>query len=576
MDRQETYDVVVVGSGAGGLLAALRAHHLGQSVLVLEKGGQFGGTSAKSGAAVWIPGNKFMGDVDVKDSRAEAFQYLRALIDDRVNDERLNTYIDNAPKMLDFLMENSPVQYVPIPGYADYYPDLPGWKSGGRTLDPMPIDGRVMGKSLYDMVETPRQSRAMGMVAMSIMEGSAILATAPGWKKTVFGIFLKYFLDIPGRLRGIRDRRLTQGNALVGGLWLALREQGVPLWLNVSVKTLIKDENRVTGLRVERDGQSLHIVAHRGVIIAAGGFEANQEMRDQYLPQPSRVEWSGGNPLNTGDLIRQAMTLGADVDLMEEAWWAPVFQVGGFEKNFVLFSEKSKPGLMLVDKNGSRFMNEAITYNSYGKEFHGARTRGHDCFPAFAVFDNRYRKNYMFGPLLQSSYTPDWVHKELFKRGLIVKADTLEKLAEKLGINPQGLVASATRMKCFSEKGVDEEFHRGDNDHDRFYGDPSVVPNACLAPIDEPPFYGVKIYPGDIGTKGGLVTDTQARVLDKKGQPIAGLYAIGNSSASVMGDKYPGAGCTIGPAMTFGYLAANDIAANVSIVKNEKSDLAAV
>ena len=421
------------------------------------------------------------------------------------------------------------------------------------------------------MVETPRQSRAMGMVAMSIIEGSAILATVPGWKKTVSKIFLKYFLDIPGRLRGIRDRRLTQGNALVGGLWIALRDCGITLWLKTPVKELIREGDEVKGLVVERDGHTVHINARAGVVVAAGGFEANQEMRKQYLPQPSSTEWSGGNPHNTGDLIRQAMALGAEVALMGEAWWAPVFKVDGFEKNFILFSEKSKPGLMLVDRNGNRFMNEAITYNSFGEEFYGARARGHDCFPAYAVFDNRYRKNYMFGPLLQSSYTPDWMHKELFKRGLIIKADTLEELAVKLEINPQGLMASAAQMKGFAEKGVDEEFHRGDNDHDRFYGDPEVSPNPCLAPIDEPPFYGVKIYPGDIGTKGGLVTDTHARVLDEEKQPIPGLYAIGNSSASVMGNKYPGAGCTIGPAMTFGYLAANHIAERASSVERTES-----
>lgn len=560
MTEQASYDMVVVGSGAGGLLTALRAQHLGLSVLVLEKGAQFGGTSAKSGAAVWIPNNRFMAQVGVKDSDEEAFEYLRTLIDDRVTDARIHTYINNAPKMLQFLMEKSPVQYVPIPGYADYYPDLPGWKPGGRTLDPEPIDGSAMGSALYDMVETPRQSRAMGTVAMSIMEGSAILATVPGWKRIVAKIFLRYFLDIPGRLRGLRDRRLTQGNALVGGLWLALRDAGVPLWRKASVKKIMYDNGRVKGVVVDHNGRLVHVGARAGVVIAAGGFEANQEMRERYLPQPSSTEWSGGNPQNTGDLIRQAMALGADVALMEEAWWAPVFKVDGFEKNFVLFSEKSKPGLMLVDRNGSRFMNEAITYNSFGEEFYGARARGHDCFPAYAVFDNRYRKNYMFGPLLQSSYTPDWVHKNLFKRGLIIKADTLDELAAKLEINPQGLMASAAQMKVFAEKGVDEAFHRGDNDHDRFYGDPEVSPNPCLAPIDQPPFYGVKIYPGDIGTKGGLVTDCHARVLDEEEQPIPGLYAIGNSSASVMGNKYPGAGCTIGPAMTFGYLAANHAA----------------
>ena len=563
MVREETYDVVVVGTGAGGLFAALRAACLGKSVLVLEKGAQFGGTSAKSGASLWIPNNDLMASVGTTDSREEAFEYLRTLIDDQISDKQLYTYIDNAPQMLRFLAEASPVQFIAVEGYADYYPDLPGWKSGGRALDALPIDGRPMGKSLYDMVETPRQSKAMGMVAMSIVEGSAILATVPGWKKILARIFLKYFLDIPGRLRGARDRRLTQGNALIGGLWMALRERGVPLWLNAPVKELIREGDRVTGLMVERDGQqAVRVLARSGVVIAAGGFEANQAMREQYLPQPTSAQWSAGNPHNTGDLIRQAMDLGAAVKLMDEAWWAPVFKVDGFEQNFVLFSEKSKPGLILVDQAGKRFMNEAITYNSYGEKFYGARSQGHDCIPAFAIFDSRYRKNYMFGPLLQRSYTPDWVHRRLFQRGLMVKADTLRELALKLDIDPAGLEASAARMKGYAQQGSDEEFHRGDNDHDRYYGDPSVTPNPCLAAIDEPPFYGARIYPGDIGTKGGLVTNTNAQVLDQAGNVIRGLYAIGNSSASIMGTKYPGAGCTLGPAMTFAYLAVNHIAAS--------------
>ncbi|MCB1696565.1 MAG: FAD-dependent oxidoreductase [Halioglobus sp.] len=560
MDK--TYDVIVVGSGAGAFMAAIRAASLGASVVMLEKQATYGGTSARSGGGLWIPNNKNIASVGVTDSAEEGFEYMRKVIpEDQVTDETIRNYIDTAPSMLDFLSTATPVKYVPVPGYADYYPGYPGWKEGGRTMDPMPIDGKPLGNLLYKMEETPKQSRAMGVFGMSIMEGSQILATTPGWQKIVAGIFARYLLDIVGRFKGMRDRRLCQGNSLIGGLLMAARKLDVELVLETAVTRLIKDGDRVVGVTARsRALGEFEMRANKGIVVAAGGFENNPEMRREHLPQPTEHSWSAGNPGNTGDLIRAGQEIGAATGLMNEAWWAPVVKNG--DTSVVLFSEKSKPGLIIVDKNGRRFMNEAITYNSYGECFYKAREAGYDCVPAYMIFDGNYRKKYFFGGIVQSSMSPDFMNRSAFgPEGMLIKAQSLDELADKLGVDRAGLRETTSKMAAYARTGVDEEFGRGSDAHDRMYGDVEVTPNPCLGPLDEAPFYGAPIYPGDIGTKGGLVIDHDGRVLDEQGKVIAGLYAAGNCTASIMGDKYPGAGCTLGPSMTIAFRAANHLMA---------------
>lgn len=557
---QTNYDVVVVGSGAGAFMAAIRAASLGASVVMLEKLSTFGGTSARSGGGLWIPNNRDIASAGVSDSPEEAFEYLRQVIPpELVADEVIKNYIDTAPQMLDFLHTRTPVHYVPVPGYADYYPSYPGWKEGGRTLDPMPINGQPLGEMLYKMQETPKQSRAMGVFGMSILEGTQILANGPGWRKIVAGIFARYALDIGGRIKGLRDRRLCQGNALIGGLFIAARTLGVELLLETGVTHLRRDGQRVVGVqaRSQRHGE-IEFTARKGVIVAAGGFENNPTMRKQHLPSPTESTWSAAAPGNTGDLIRAGQEIGAATGLMNEAWWAPVIM--NRDTAVVLFSEKSKPGLIIVDKKGRRFMNEAITYNSYGECFYNALQAGYDCVPAYMIFDGNYRKKYFFGGLPQSSMSPDCMNPSAFgPGGMLVKAASLDELADKLGVDRAGLQETVSRMRKYAREGVDEEFGRGNDAHDRMYGDPEVTPNPCLGPLDEAPYYGAPIYPGDIGTKGGLVIDQDGRVQDVDGQAIEGLYAAGNCTASIMGNKYPGAGCTLGPSMTIAFRAANHL-----------------
>lgn len=553
-----TYDLIIVGSGAGALIAAVRASSLGASVLVLEKTDLFGGTSATSGAGVWVPNNRYAPAIGVEDSDDEAFRYMRSIIPaDQVSDDTIHNYIAVSKEMITYL-ESIGIKYRAVPGYADYYPSIDGWKNGGRTLDCTPFDGRKLGKDLYKLRGLPRANAIFGRINMSVLESVQIFAQTSGWQKLLRKVILGYVLDLPHRFFSWRDRRLTMGNALVGGLYASAKENGVDIRLSTPVKELIFEGSKVTGVVAGAADASLtKFHARRGVILACGGFEHNSALRAQYLPGPTSSEWSVGNAGNTGDLIPPVRKIGAKLALMNEAWWVPTIRSGDTQVG--LFFEKSKPNLMIVNRHGKRFMNESITYNSYGEWMYRQGDANEPVgVPAFVIFDKNYRLNYPFGGMIQARYMPDWMSRSAFRNnGALKKANSLSELAEKLGIDSAGLAETAVEMRAYSQSGIDPQFHRGSDQHDRMYGDQSVTPNPCLGPLSRPPYYGARVYPGDIGTKGGFVIDSSARVLDQQDAPILGLYAAGNCTASIMGDKYPGAGCTLGPAMTMAFIAAS-------------------
>lgn len=563
--KAKSYDVIVVGSGAGALTAALTSAVNGLSVLVLEKGKNWGGTSAKSGGAIWIPNNGMAETVGTSDSEEEAFQYLRTVLpEEEIDSEIIKNYIAFAPQMLQFVKQHTPIDYKPSPGYADYYPSFAGWKNGGRSLAPGIVDGKKLGGMLYSLVDSPPTSKAMGKISMGIVEGVSVLNQEPGWVKTLLTCFWNYYTDFEGRKKGKRDRRLTQGNALVGGLYLGCMQKGVELRLESAVTHLLTENNRVSGVVVQNLGTEQSILAKKGVVLAAGGFEHNQQMREQYLPQPTQAKNSSGVATNTGDLIRAAQEVGAAIGNMKEAWWAPtVMTTTGTS---VLFSEKSKPGLILVNNQGKRFMNESITYNSYGDCMYGAQDRGDESFPAYVIFDSTYRKKYIFAGLVQGAFSPDifnsaFIGKQLSDGKMLVKANTVAELAEKLNIDSNGLQTTMDKMRVFAEKGEDSDFGRGGDDHDRMFGDPDNTPNPCLGDMSKGPYYGAPFLLGDLGTKGGVQINLDGQVLNTEGNPIEGLYAAGNCTASIMGSKYPGAGCTLGPAMTIAFKAARRLSA---------------
>lgn len=555
MSNDYDTDVLIVGSGAGALTAAVTAAHGGDRVLVVEKSDRYGGTSAMSGGGIWIPASENAKRAGAEDSTDDAFLYMKTMIGDQVSDERIRRFVEAAPEMLEFLQQNTHVNYDAIP-YPDYYTEQPGAKRGHRTQSPRVFNGARIGDDMYKMREQPPGALAQGRYTMSIPEARKFLTQTPGWRFTLLKVVIAYYLDIHGRMKGRRSRRLTQGNALVGTLYLSAKERGTELWLNAPMTSLLNRDGRVTGAVVEKDGQTVHVNAKEAVILAAGGFESNNAMREQSLPQPTNADWTASQEHNTGDAIKAAMELGAQTDLMQHAWWIPVVHVPGWPRAMGIFAERSLPGLVIVNKEGKRFANEALPYLESGHAMYEA-----DSVPSWVVFDASFRKKYPFGPLGPGWATPDKFLPGKVKK-LVIKADTLDEIAERAGLDAAGLKDTIARNNKFAETGVDTDFHRGESYYDRYYGDSRNEPNPCIARIGEAPYYALPLHPGDIGTKGGLLTDENAQVLDQSSAPIAGLYAIGNTSASVMGDKYVGAGATLGPAMAFGYVAARHLTGN--------------
>jgi 3-oxosteroid 1-dehydrogenase len=555
VDKEVETDVLIVGSGAGALTAAATAAHGGARVLVVEKSDRYGGTSAMSGGGIWIPASENAKRAGAEDSADDAFLYMKTMIGEQVSEKRIRAFVEAAPEMLEFLQQNTHVRYNAIP-YPDYYTEQPGAKRGYRTQSPKVFNGAKIGDDMYEMREQPPGALAQGRYTMSIPEARKFLTQAPGWRLTLLKVVIAYYLDIRGRIRGRRSRRLTQGNALVGTLYLSARERGMELWLNAPMMSLLSTDGRVTGAVVKKDGQNIRVNAKKAVILAAGGFENNKAMREQSLPQPTSVDWTASQEHNMGDAIRAAVKLGARTDLMQHAWWIPVVHVPGWPRAMGIFAERSLPGLVIVNKEGRRFANEALPYLESGHAMYDA-----DSIPSWVIFDAAFRKKYPFGPLGPGWATPDRFLPGKVKK-ILIKANTLDEIAERAGLDTAGLEDTIERNNQFAESGVDTDFHRGDSYYDQYYGDSRNKPNPCIARIGEAPYYALPLHPGDIGTKGGLLTDENAQVLDRSDAPIAGLYAVGNTSASVMGDKYVGAGATLGPAMAFGYVAARHITGN--------------
>ncbi|MBK6287350.1 MAG: FAD-dependent oxidoreductase [Gammaproteobacteria bacterium] len=555
----EAVDFLIVGSGAAAMSAAITAHDLGARVMLVEKSPQYGGSSAMSGGGLWVPNNHLMPKEGFTDSPADAFTYTRGCVGEEVGEARLRAYLDNAPRAVQYLCENTHLRMHIVPDYADYYQDVPGAKEGGRCLEASPFDGRRLSEAEFlEMRETAPQELIMNRISMVISEAQAFLTRSPGWIKLLAKRMAEYLGDFGWRLKSRRDRRCAMGNALIGALRLSLKDRNIPLWLNTPARRIIMENGRVAGVQVEHEGKKRCIRADRGVLLAAGGFDNNAALRERYLPHPTHPDWSCGNPFSTGDALQMGLEAGAGLEFMDEAWWGPTVVVPGEERARMLVIEKSLPGGVLVNKLGKRFVKETAAYNDVVKAMYANHSDTSPCIPAYLVFDANFRRKYPAGPLLPGGQQPDWLVNRDIRKRFIQKADSLEELAMMLGIDPHALSETIARMNGFARSGKDPEFARGENAFDRFYGDKSVTPNPCMAPIEKPPFYGIEVYPGELGTKGGLKVDERARVLTAAGDPIPGLYAAGNCSSPVMGRTYPGAGSTLGPATTFGYVAARD------------------
>ena len=540
----EQVDVVVAGSGAAGMTAALTAAHLGLSVLVIEKAGHFGGSTARSGGGIWAPGNTVLRRARVTDTPEQARAYL-AYVAQGVPAARREALLEHGPAMLDLVLAMTPVRFRWVPGYADYYPEAQGGLAGGRSIEPVPLDGRkVLGAEL-DHLARPYLPSPVAITQAEYRWLS--LGRHPRGIRAGLGVAGR---TVRARLLG--QRMLSLGQALAAGLRAGLEQAGVPVWLDTPLAGLETEDGRVTGVRV--GGEPALIRARRGVLIATGGFERDEQMRRRYQRAPVGTEWTTGAAGNTGDGIRAGLDLGADTGLMDDAWWGPSIPLPGGP--YFCLAERSLPGCVLVNGAGQRFVNESAPYVDAVHAMYDGNTPENPHIPAWLVFDQRYRDRYVFAGLPPGKALP----RRWYAAGAVLRADDLAGLARGAEIDADGLVKTVTRFNEFAAAGRDEDFGRGDSAYDRYYGDPRLA-NPNLAPLARPPFYAVRVVPGDLGTKGGLRTDERARVLRPDGTAIEGLFAAGNASAAVMGHSYAGAGATIGPAMTFGYIAAHTMAA---------------
>ena len=538
-------DLLVVGSGGGGMTAALAAHDCGLSALIVEKGKRYGGSTGISGGGIWIPNNPTLRRHGHADSRESIRRYLDRLTEGKVPAARLDAYVDHGPATMELLERSRWMQLYWTKGYADYHPEYDGGRPQGRSVEPKPFDTRKLGEDeKYQRPNSMKGPLGLWVTGKDYHDLAMVKRTWRGrWASVVAAWRVSSNV--------VRRRHMaTGGRALVARLRMMLKDAGVPLWLRSPMSDLVVEGGRVTGALVERDGRIVRIGARRGVLLAAGGFEHNWAMREDYLPEGAWPNHSLGARENTGDGIMAGQRLGAAVDFMDDAWWMPsVEHPGG--ATIPLVSERAIPGQVIVSVDGKRFTNEASPYVNF---VHDQLAGKHD--PAWFVMDSRARSRYPFAQILPGRPFP----REFYDAGTVHRADTIPDLATSIGVPADALLATVARFNEMARAGTDLDFGRGESAYDRYYGDPTL-PNPNLDVIDKAPFYAVRIQVGDLGTKGGLVCDEHARVLREDGSVIEGLYATGNTSASIMANEYAGPGATIGPSMVFGYIAARHAAA---------------
>lgn len=546
-------DVLVIGSGAAGMCAAAVAKVQGLDVLLVEKTAYFGGTTALSGGGTWVPLNPQGQALGVKDSRAAVQAYLDQVVGDAAPKALREAFLDNGPAMLAFLERHTEVKFSGRRYSPDYLSELDGAGSGGRALDPLEFDGRRLGRDFENLRAPWPEFLAFGGMMVNKADIDLLLKA----KRSLAGmshaikLLARFASD---RLRGYsRGTRLVLGNALAGRLYKSLLDLRVTLWRNAAARELLVEHGQVIGALVEHAGQTVRVIARRGVLLATGGFPGNPKLREQWLPHPTGP-WSAANEANTGDGIQLAMGLGALTGVgrnRNNAFYSPVSlmrRADGSTARFPhLMLDRYKPGVIMVNKAGQRFVNEADSYHACGEAQHRL-----GAVPAWLICDSRFLARYGLGMVRPQAGSL----RRFIDSGYLVQADSVQALGLALGIDAAGLQACVSRYNGFAERGEDPDFGKGQSAYNQYLGDPEHGPNPCLAPILKGPFYAVEVVPGDIGTACGLLTDEQARVLDADGRAIAGLYAAGNDMNSVMGGQYPGPGITLGPGLTFGYVAA--------------------
>jgi len=541
-----TVDVLVLGSGAGGLVSALTAKELGLQALVVEKSARLGGSSAISGGGIWLPCNPLLKSSGVTDTPDLARRYLAAVIGDAgpsASPERQAAFVDGAVDMSVFLQRRQ-VKLVHS-WHPDYYAQLPGGLNPGRSVESDFVDGRSLGWLLEKL-----PPRAAPLVTLSRENGSVYRgARSLGNFRTLVRATLR---TISARLRG--EDVLSMGRGLVGQLLLEVQREQIPVWTESVASEPVVENGRIVAMTVTCGGEATLVRVKRGVLIATGGFARNDKMREQYSPPPVGTAWTMANAGDQGDGIKLGMSLGGVTALMDEAWWMPAMRMPPDGRVQFAQYERCLPGSIIVDSSGKRFFNEAVPYMEVG-QWILKRNAEVPAVPCWLIFDRTYRRRYVFGA------RPPWITPRSWtKSGIIKTAESISELAKQCGIDTDGLSGTVARFNEFARSGRDDDFHRGEVPYDLHFGDPTNKPNPCLGPVLQAPFYAVAIYPGDVGTCGGLLTDQHARVLTEGGAPVTGLYATGNATAPVSGTVYPGAGMSIAASMVFGRLAVQHMA----------------
>jgi 3-oxosteroid 1-dehydrogenase len=539
----ESYDVVIVGSGAGSVCAALAVKAAGGTALILEKTDRFGGSTALSGGVLWMPNNPVMKRAGVPDTLSAGRAYLDACAGREAPGStraKRDAFLSAGPRAVDFL-ESRGMKFIHSEGWSDYHEsEYPGGVARGRSFEAALFDLRELG------AWRERLRRHPVAPPVRVPDIAQINLNGRTWKSKWAFIRIA-FLMLQQRLG--RDL-VRMGHALQGRLLQIAIRNDVDIRLQTPVRELITDAGAVTGVRIEHAGASRTIQAKRAVLIDAGGFAHNESMRRKFQRPGTSTQWTQSNPGDTGEIQEMAMQAGAAVNMMDEAWWLPSSRLPDGSLGSHNPTDLGKPHCLLVDSSGERYVDEATSYVAVGIAMY-ERDKTVPALPSWAILESRHRARYRWGTQAPGKPPQAWLDSGYMKR-----ADTIEDLAHQCAMNPDVLKASIDRFNDFCRRGVDADFGRGNSAYHRYWGDPTVKPNPNLGEVSEAPFYAVQIYAGDVGTCGGLVTDEWARVLRADGAPIQGLYATGNSTASVVGRSYPGAGASIAASLVFGYIGA--------------------
>ena len=559
--KEHVVDVLVVGTGASGMSAAITAAHHGCDVLVVEKEARFGGTTARSGGWLWIPGTRLATEQGIHEPVGAAKAYLRHETTTHFNEKRVDAFLANGPEAIDFFTRNTCVQFDMPAVFPDYHAEAPGGQSGGRSMVTRPFDGQELKDRIKYLSPPLPELTVFGMMLGS---GPEIRHFMRAFKSASSFIYVakrltRHFLDV---LRHGRGMALTNGNALVGRLSKAAMDRNIPIWLSSPVRKLVTEHDGVAGALVEHEGQSVLVRARRGVVLACGGFPHDIERRKQLFPHaPTGQEHFSPSPIsNTGDGLRLAEAVGARVDgtIPHAAAWVPASitaRKDGTHGVMPHFIDRAKPGVIAVTSKGKRFTNEGNSYHDFVQAMVKA-CEGERETAAWLLCDHKALRAYGLGCVAPA---PLPIGRHL-RSGYLKRAPSVAELARLIDVDPTTLEDTISRFNASARSGDDPEFGKGSKAYNRYQGDAQLQPNPCVAPLAQAPYYAIRLVIGDIGTFCGLVTDERTQVLDAQGRPIKGLYAVGNDAASIMGGNYPGAGITLGPALTFGYVAGKQVA----------------